>query len=414
MCAQRDVSFRPGKHGNCARSDLSMVVVGFLFGSCVTYVLTTSSLFSLVEQVVTPSEVHKFQQPSVASTSGCCCALGRPYEGLGTPFATQDLQCQELRSSSLLVHHAVIRHFVSAVIADHPADSIADRFLRLVAYMEHQASDLNTDQFQSEMRLSVDQERIPSQSSSKNCVLMMMAIGAAQSMIKGPVIEFGTYMGFSTRCLAAGVALTSGTELTKLHSFDTFDYLPKKDLDLQCLRWGANATRNRYPDRVERHTLPFQVVTHTGSLSPDFPDSAVWGDRTIAVFVMDSDKSPEAFGIQMKTPLKFASVGTIFILGDSIFGPAVTHQIGISLALERDGFLKFLYNSGNTAHTYWIVMKTQGLDPNYVQNFRFPRFTEVEWNEMWRSFMDRLPNKNERHAAVLEEGLRGAVKKARR
>lgn len=220
-------------------------------------------------------------------------------------------------------------------------------------------------------------------------------IATALQLLRAPqagiVVEYGTFMGYSTRCIAAGVRMANmmapGSSF-RSHAFDSFTYRPKDKFKSKL--WGSVAKPEAYMHKVRQNVLPFTVKltpgwigTHSGNVG----SGKDWGNNAVSAFFVDASKSKSFFLEQMSLMEPWVRPGSMIVLGDSLMENAICHQIGELLgALVHPGYLRLSHISCCSSHSWWEVLKD--VPAGTFKNFRFSSLDKKQWQTLWESFFN--------------------------
>jgi len=275
--------------------------------------------------------------------------------------------------------------------------------------------------------VNVDGLRIPAESHWQSCSMLMFATALSLMQGKGDrLVEYGTMMGYSTRCLAAGLEVARPrVPEAVFFAFDRFDYLP-----LTKSIWKESGFNNKdaiqrlrkpdeYKKQVRRNVLPFEVQLVRGSIGVskgDVGSGSYWGSRPAGLVAVDSSKDGAFFSNQMTLILPWVQAGSIIVLGDSLMDNAICHQIGSMIgALEHAGYARFMHVAHTTSHTFWEVLKP--IPGQLIRKFKFSSLGADTWKELWSSLSLKMRKATaiacgERRAAALQETLARKLKRA--
>eukprot|EP00929_Paragymnodinium_shiwhaense_P023462 TRINITY_DN14680_c0_g1_i1.p1 TRINITY_DN14680_c0_g1~~TRINITY_DN14680_c0_g1_i1.p1 ORF type:complete len:392 (-),score=60.45 TRINITY_DN14680_c0_g1_i1:273-1448(-) len=205
-------------------------------------------------------------------------------------------------------------------------------------------------------------EVFPAETTTQMCHALMilaalptLALGAGSA-----VVEHGTFMGYSTRCIAAGAEIVRrmGGE-TYFYAFDLFTYIPSAKATWKQSSMAAIEGKLRdpqvYEQQVRRNVLPYDVKTIRGQIGKGpqkVGGPAGFDYRSVSFFSMDASKERAFSANSLGLVASSMPPGSLLSMGDSLADNAICSQLGLVLgALWKAGFLSLFYVSQTTSHT---------------------------------------------------------------
>jgi len=253
------------------------------------------------------------------------------------------------------------------------------------------------------LRNNIDGDVIPSETSNSACAIQLFAtalsLSPALSLQRDAanylVVEYGTMMGHSTRCIAAGkqVASLLSTRKLEFFAFDTFTYIPSKPFSHSNLsaRIKQLEKPEAYKKQVQQNVKPFSVNLVAGWIGKsegNVGSAKFWGNQHVNMFSVDSSKDEAFFLTQMGLILPWVTPGSTIVLGDSLMANAVCHQIGLTLgSLMHRGHARLVFVARGTSHTVWEVL-TQNSAQAFNQ-FRYASLSRHVWFHLWDAFVNQ-------------------------
>lgn len=259
-----------------------------------------------------------------------------------------------------------------------------------------------------EMKTSVDGGDIPAETDELGCTMLMLSMAVA--LLRAPpqtaMVEYGTMMGFSTRCLAAGarLAFEAGASVgdAAFYAFDKFSYTPTYKSTWKTsgvagrekwLRSGDN-----YRQQVQRHVEPYNVTLTKGTIGSrdadgrDFASSQFWGHRRLNLVAIDGGKDRMFWNKATSLVLPYMTTGSLLLPGDSLMRKTpkvICTQIGTILgALVKNQYVTLVHVACCTSHTVWMVRKQ--IPAELIAQFRFDSLSATEWDALWDEFTQQL------------------------
>lgn len=210
--------------------------------------------------------------------------------------------------------------------------------------------------------VNVDGELLAKESKAQSCLVMMSLAALSGSALHAgtAAIEHGTFMGYSTKCIAAGATIAKHMSF---YAFDLFNYIPetksvwKESGMARKKAWLQDP--NNYMHQVTRNILPWKAKLVKGPIGSHRGQRGAgrdYDDRDVAFFAMDASKDLEFFIESLGLVSKQFLPNSIMVLGDSLLYNAICGQIGSVLdTLMPWGKVSLLYYSRGTSHTVWLV-----------------------------------------------------------
>ena len=163
-------------------------------------------------------------------------------------------------------------------------------------------------------------EKVP-QMAANSCKGLFLA-GYAMSINSGVAVEFGSWVGQSSSCLAAG--MKSAGLIGKLHCFDIYDKKRGKDkLDIKYQNMESVDVFHMLVDRIDT-----TVNIHKGYIGvKEISGSQTWNNQNVGIFAIDSAKTYHHTIVQTEHGIwNLLQPGSIIFLMDF---SKVIHQVMI-------------------------------------------------------------------------------------
>ena len=248
---------------------------------------------------------------------------------------------------------------------------------------------------------------IPNMISKEACRSMGMAAESIRS--DAIVVEFGTWIGKSSRCIATGLANLamkkgSGTFKNNFFAFDAFKAVER--FKLKGTKWeGRYRTDSESILPAWREIVLEKYPTAIavpGYIAPT--DNPEWGTQFVDLFVMDAAKDYNNFLIQMKRVVPFLRSGSLIIFGDFSYPPGSYDQIALvySKFVPR-GSLKLVDISVTSSH-FTFAVGAPGLSPNDFDEPVYPKNGDFSFED-WKRFQSVAMNDTNQVLQMKKEHL---------
>ena len=219
-----------------------------------------------------------------------------------------------------------------------------------------------------------DGSRIPAQA-WRHCKTLFLA--ASSTTGKGVVVEFGSWIGQSSRCLGAGMNTTGYRG--HLFSYDSYN----NAINHQKLA-GTKYEKMKFKDFrfIWRETvLPVYPSGRSvmGRIDKDHFDADLWPKKLVEVFAIDSAKTHRHFLDQAGLVWRYLAVGSVLCMMDF----AKTPQVEVFYAeFVADGSLELV--SLDFCASPWTFIVKKPLYWSRVKNFKPWNRSEDQWAEIFK------------------------------
>jgi len=250
------------------------------------------------------------------------------------------------------------------------------RELVQVAYNDHSQTSIPDIWTGPDLFHWVDGSRIPSMS-VVSCKFLFL-LGLAMTSDEEVAVEFGTWVGHSSSCLAAGLLSTG--KPGRLHCFDLFE-MTVNSHKLNATFWhgwskkdgkrvgtGIGGVPPLLPIFISIvHRIDPFVTTHIGDMQRhDVSSPAMWGDKKVGVFAIDSAKSWKQVIAQTGNGLwANIGVGSVIVMMD--FAKHACQILSFYILLVTPGFVDNEYIA--FAASPWAFSVSKPISHEYLQTY---------------------------------------------
>jgi hypothetical protein len=250
---------------------------------------------------------------------------------------------------------------------------------------------------------------LPSMIKEADCVghiIYGASVGAERDVA---VVEMGTWLGATSVCIAAGLALAQAKPSVPYHAFDFFKLKdPKRDSNFKKLFIAKGVPEidriieskdHGYEDvwnQVTSQVYPQELLhSHAGSIGTKVAnDSSGWDDKPVALFLIDSAKDYEALVCQSHAVWTKLRPGSVVLFMDFLY--AIDCRMGKRLSvpgfvyssLVEKGLFKLLAASPTSSTVAFEV--TEDYDPERGLEYLNSYHKDSDWNTLMEKYSKEL------------------------
>ena len=251
-----------------------------------------------------------------------------------------------------------------------------------------------------------DGSKIPAQA-WRHCKTLFLA--ASSTTGKGIVVEFGSWIGQSSRCLGAGINTTGYKE--HLFSYDSYNN-PINHNKFMGSKYENDEIKDFQFIWYET-VLPVYPSARSvkGKIDKEHFDADLWPKKMIEVFAIDSAKTHKNFMNQAGLVWQYLAIGSVLCMMDF----AKTPQVELFYSeFVTNGSLELV--SLDFCASPWTFIVKKPLDWSLVMNFNPWNRSEEQWHEIFNSInkdIDRIAHQYKMTRESQINCLKQLVKKRR-